>query len=574
MPGPWEKYQAVPADAPQDGPRAKYGKQSGADIPAMTGTVPAEKPDEPGVLQQIGRQFAMAGRNVAHGAMSIPGLINDPIVGALNYGEEKLGIDPKYRFGTAAQATDAALNAAGVPDYQPQNGTERVVGGVERALGSLLGGNVAGAALKGTSSLPAQAIGKALTENQGQQLAAAGTGSALGEGSREMGASPAAQAALSVAGGLTPAAAAGSVRLAGAAARGLSDASPEAVALAQKAVDAGIPLKASQIADSKVGKLIDSVTGQVPFSGAQKFQNTQQEAFNRAVGQTFGADSPKITSQVFAQAKQALNNEFERLTSQNNLALTPQVLQKLQAVAKNAGDYYGGDAQAVVNRAIKRVIDQSQSGVLPGKAYQSIDSEIGRAAASGGEKSVPLGDLREALRDAMDQSIRPEDASAWANARTQWRDLKTVEPLVAADNVEGNISPAKLLGRVTANGAGKSAMAAGRRGDLGDLAAIGQRFIKDRVPDSGTAQRLVAGKALGALGAFGTGLGAGSLLTPMAGLGAAGTVVGASRLAQRALSSEALVNALLGRRPQTNPILEALGTSLNPTQAALEGQRQ
>lgn len=68
------------------------------------------------------------------------------------------------------------------------------------------------------------------------------------------------------------------------------------------------------------------------------------------------------------------------------------------------------------------------------------------------------------------------------------------------DAVNGDISPAQLLGRVTANNAGKEAMAAGRGGDLGQLANIGQTFLKDGIPNSGTPERLAAYGLLGAGG--------------------------------------------------------------------------
>lgn len=63
--------------------------------------------------------------------------------------------------------------------------------------------------------------------------------------------------------------------------------------------------------------------------------------------------------------------------------------------------------------------------------------------------------------------------------------------------MSGNISPAALLGRVTANGAKKEAVATGRGGDLAQLAAIGQQFMKDGVPNSGTPERLAAYGLLG-----------------------------------------------------------------------------
>lgn len=64
----------------------------------------------------------------------------------------------------------------------------------------------------------------------------------------------------------------------------LGSPSPEVAQLANSAInDYGIPLSATQVAPSRFGKLLDSVSAKVPFSGAQGFQDAQQKAFNAAV---------------------------------------------------------------------------------------------------------------------------------------------------------------------------------------------------------------------------------------------------------------------------------------------------
>lgn len=157
---------------------------------------------KPTAAQQIGRAFTMAGRNVVHGLASIPGVINDPIVNTLNYAEDKLGIDPKYRFGTAGQAADYVLNKAGVPDYQPQNGTERVVGNIEQGIGASLGGTGVAKYLSKAASPVVSAIGDAMQANQGTQLASTVGGTGLAGLTREAGGGPVLQTAAGLVGGV------------------------------------------------------------------------------------------------------------------------------------------------------------------------------------------------------------------------------------------------------------------------------------------------------------------------------------------------------------------------------------
>ena len=207
---------------------------------------------------------------------------------------------------------------------------------------------------------------------------------------------------------------------------------------------------------------------------------------------------------------------------------------------------------------------------MPGKAYKSLDSELGGITKNGGEKASYVGQVRENLRDAFTASASPADKAQMALANKQYANLKTIEALVAKDATEGNISPAQLLGRIAANKAGKASMASGNRGELGTLANIGQKFLKSQIPDSGTAQRTAVVNALKTMGTLGTGVAAGSgvLGIPAALLTAAGTVAG-SRGIQSALQSPAVVNALLRRQPAVNNLGRLMMMSADPTAQSL-----
>jgi hypothetical protein len=67
---------------------------------------------------------------------------------------------------------------------------------------------------------------------------------------------------------------------------------------------------------------------------------------------------------------------------------------------------------------------------------------------------------------------------------------KIIEPLVAKAK-GGDISPQALMGAVTSDSSKKSMMARGKGGEIGDLARIGQAFLKEP-PSSGTGERLGA----------------------------------------------------------------------------------
>lgn len=324
--------------------------------------------------------------------------------------------------------------------------------------------------------------------------------------------------------------------------------------LAQKAEAFGIPLGVPQISNNSLLRTAASQMERLPFSGGRKMAEQRQDAFTKAVGDTFDAQSSKLTPDVFKQAKDALGNEFETISGRNVLPPSPPLLSELGAITKEADALAGTDnARIVKNWVEKELLGKvDANGVIPGKAYQSFDSRIGKAMKSGdGEKAHYLGMVRDAVRSAMDDAISPADKEAWQAARRKWANLKTVEPLVAK-SAAGEISPAALMGRVTADGAGKSRMAVGNGGQLGDLARIGQRFLKES-PNSGTADRLLVNSLLGGglFAAQGTGL-----IDPETALITGGLLAG-NRLGVKALNSKALVSgnskALKGLARATKP---------------------
>lgn len=337
------------------------------------------------------------------------------------------------------------------------------------------------------------------------------------------------------------------------------DISPEARALYGKASEFDIPVSAAQLSESKPLKILQSTVEKLPLSGAAKARDAQQSAFNRAVSRQFGENTEKVTPDVYAAAKGRIGAEFERLSAKNNLMASDDLLGRLSSIQDEAARFGTDDSARAVRASIDELLGKvDESGNIPGRAYQALDSKLGGLTKAGGEKAHFLGQLRETLRDAMDGSIAEADKAAWATARSQYRALKTVRDLIAK-STDGNVSPALLMGRVNANNAGKEAMAAGRGGNLGDLAKIGQRFIKDPVPDSGTAQRLWTLGGVGGLASV-TGLPAAALT--------AGATMAAGRGVNKVLNSQVMARGLLDAGPSFADIL-----AQNPGLLAVTGGR-
>jgi hypothetical protein len=540
--------------------------QYGTPVDAAT---PAAPPMPLG--DQAKRSFAMAAHNIGAGLASVPDIVLGPATYLGNKALEAAGVSPQYRFGTAGQAAETALGAAGVPNPEPVTAAERYAGAGERALSGAFGGVGAGKVLATSASPVTSYLGTLLAENPGAQAKAALTSAGAAETTKELGGSPLAQLAAAFAGGVAPSAAAGTGAALRAAASKVLPASEGAQQLAQQAEQFGIPLKATQVADSKIGKYVDSATGLVPFSGAGKFDVAQRTAFNRAVADTIGQKADAITPQVFAKAKADTGAIYDDLLSRNNLQITPDLEQRFAAIQDEARAYSPA-VRAQIDENIQRIRDNAQNGMVPGARVKVIDSGLGRASATGGEGAGLVGDLQDAIREGLNTGMSGADQALLQRANGQWRNIKTIEPLVAqASAQDGLISPNALLNRVAANQAGKASLATGTRGDLGTLAQIGKRFIGEP-PNSGTATREAVNKGLGAIGNIGTGLLAGHFVSPLTGLATAAGAIGGARGVQSMFQNPDLVRRIAGL-PTNNSALMSLLLQQRALPAATVGQQ-
>ena len=366
--------------------------------------------------------------------------------------------------------------------------------------------------------------------------------------------------------------------------------SPEAAALAQTARDTyGIPLQAGQISSSPFVRFLGSQLEKLPLSGAGPASDAQRTAMTTAIASTFGENADSITPAVMSAARTRLGNTFNTLAGQINVRADPQMISDLGDITTRAQSVLNSDQQGIVGRQLMNLVDKVQqgNGTLPGSVYQNLIAKGGALddAMNSGNPGVKLyaGQIRDVLDDAMQRSAPSNLAQQLAEARFQYKNLKTIEPLVPqAQGQDGNISPLRLLQAVRNN---FSDMAYSGAGPLGELAAIGQRFMK-APPDSGTATRNMIMGGLSALTPAGLATVAHEPIGVMgAALGTLGTVA-AGRAAGAYLRSPMLANRLISNGLAGNPtssvvnalagnagVLGGVGPYADPTGNALTAGR-
>lgn len=262
--------------------------------------------------------------------------------------------------------------------------------------------------------------------------------------------------------------------------------------LAAKAGQMGIPLTAGQKTGSRPLQITESVLENLPFTAdAQLAQRAAQRgAFNKAASKTIGENADLITPEVLNAAKTRIGDTFNQLSARNTVGLNDDFV---DAIVKISGDI-NGFSSPQIEKTLDKALDLASKKTISGREYQSIRSTLGRQANSAMSSDADLGRALKAVQSALDDaatgSISEADKAAWATARKQWQALKVIEKAAApttADAVAGNVSPAKLASAL--NTADKGFKYGKGQQELGDLARIGQAFVKDGIPNSGTAQR-------------------------------------------------------------------------------------
>lgn len=304
---------------------------------------------------------------------------------------------------------------------------------------------------------------------------------------------------------------------------------PEVARLAYKAQALDIPLRPDMLSDNRFLRMMGEAFERIPLSGSRA--DARQVAFNRALINQIGGDkmAQRLTPDVFDSAMNKSGGTIGRIAEKSPLILDKEAVSSLESIVSDSNKFNTAD----VSKIISNYVDEIKSKTN-GSAIRNIDSKIGAQirSTSNGDLRLALSGLQEELRSLVGRNVSAEDAAAWSDARRQYAIGKEIEPLVAKAT-RGDISPSGLMGAVTNTGSRKSFMARGG-GEMGDLARIGQLFLKEPA-SSGTAER---GLVYGGL------LGGGAMVEPAT----ATTIYGAANAYNRA--GPAIVRKIVRNAPQ------------------------
>lgn len=333
--------------------------------------------------------------------------------------------------------------------------------------------------------------------------------------------------------------------------------------LVQRAQQFGIPLRIDQIAPSRVTNTLQKVSQEIPFSGVDKAEEAQRVAWNKNVASTLGVDSDNLGPDTINRFLASARDKFGSILGNANILVSKGDLTKLQDIKKLAPQKVGLNDLSLVQNNIDMAMAELKAGLkagdLTGERLANIRSDFmdTTSGASGGAKQL-LGKIIDVIDDVAKRSLTPEKVKELGIARNQWRNYKTIEPLLEK-SIDGNINPTDLINRVKASKYIKAHTKNVGDDDLVDLARIGKQFLVKK-GGSDTFQKLLLG---GGAGGFAGLAAANPVLAAQTAVGG-GALIAGNRGLQSLNQSPELINAMLQERkfnPQISNMLKILNAN-------------
>jgi hypothetical protein len=311
--------------------------------------------------------------------------------------------------------------------------------------------------------------------------------------------------------------------------------------LAQTAADKyGIKIPGGLLSENPIVKKSYSMLDRLGLTGT----NDNMGRFVKAVGSTFGADTSTLDRSAMQKAGESIGDMFDNVAAKvPEVKVSNELLDNLARIESESSQVLPDESHRLIQKQIDSIQDLAakNGGAIPTEQWQFLTgskSPLSKLAARGNDPiSGQAMELKDALQDAFVQSAPPEVQEQAQQAKTFYKNYKTVM-MKGTDPVTGDFNPLVL-----ANNVNRTASKYGTKGleTLQELGDIGQQFKLSQ--SSGTTENYLVAKMMGLLAEGGALAYDPILAAKTAGVAAAG--VGAGRAAGAALSSDWYRNMLI-----------------------------
>lgn len=319
----------------------------------------------------------------------------------------------------------------------------------------------------------------------------------------------------------------------------------ETAVLAKRAVDLGIDLRLDQISPTRARKSIQKISQDLPFSGVDASEAANKAEWNRGVAKTIGQESDSLGPETIQKFHADAASKFNSAVGNGDFKVIGSDLQKIRSIEDNLPKNVTEDIAKIVRShtsqfrndltpvtsvktassgiddfgaAVTKSIKTAKSPIISAQKLASLRSDLIQSLPKIDPKARPhVSEIIDIIDDIAERNISPDNISKLKQARREWRNFKTIEPLLEK-STDGMINPTDLMQRVAASKYIKASKLAVGEDDLVDLARIGKQFlVKAGGSDTVAKSVLVGGSAAGTAALLGHPL---ALLTEAAVLGA------------------------------------------------------
>jgi len=340
--------------------------------------------------------------------------------------------------------------------------------------------------------------------------------------------------------------------------------------------EAGVPLDLAQSTGSKLLERVKAALSDNPITAGaqQELSGVQKQAYNKAIAKTMGESATNITPDVIQRAKDRLGSIYDDIASRNQIHFDDQLQKHLNDIRSEAEQVLNPTQFSTIDKQIANITNKAelQGGGLHGEQYQAIKKVLDKlSGGSDTDIASYARELKESLLDGLTRTAKSvgndADVALLKKTNQQYGNMKKIEDVVLKDP-EGNVSPSLLMNSLSTKGKRYSFYQDDPQ--LAKLASAGKVVLPEKLPNSGTTARILAGATLPALGGIGYGLYQGDLES--AGKGALAGVV-APKIGQTVINNPAL-GRYLSQGVQNMPIRSVLelpqqvGAGKIPTVAA------
>lgn len=298
-----------------------------------------------------------------------------------------------------------------------------------------------------------------------------------------------------------------------------------------------IDLSLDQISPTNVRSTVQKISQNIPGSGVESFQAKQEVQWMKGVAKTIGEDAEDLSPDVINRYLERASKDFDTPLAGKTINFDTKDIEAIQAITESASRKVNEGLAKVVKNNVDDVIKNITSSTRaaaplntdPATAARFAmggsknPAEAGRLAAASEGAGVPgekLASVRsklvkdlpnieggarqqvakiiDRLDEVIDRYLSPEEIKQLSTARLQWRNYRTIEPLLEK-STDGMINPTQLMQKVASSKYIKASRKATGEDDLVDIARIGKQFMAKK-GGSDTAQKLMYVKGAADLG--------------------------------------------------------------------------